>query len=140
SASMGELRQRGKIWWIRYYRNGKRYEESSGSDKKGVARDLLRQREGKIADGVPVTSKISRYRFSDATADVIADYTVNGRKSLDNLQRRIRLHLEPWFGGRRMSDIGADDVRAFTKERLGQGASAAEINRELAILKRMFSL
>ena len=24
---MGGLKQRGQIWWIRYYRNGRRYEE-----------------------------------------------------------------------------------------------------------------
>lgn len=39
-----------------------------------------------------------------------------------------------------MADIGADDVRAFWKDRLEHGASAAEINRELAALKRTFSL
>ena len=45
----GELRKRGEIWWIRYYRNGKRYEESSHTDKKEVARNLLCRREGAIA-------------------------------------------------------------------------------------------
>src|SRR5438094_4341449 len=39
--SMGELKRRGNVWWIRYCRNGRRYEESSGSDKKGVAINLL---------------------------------------------------------------------------------------------------
>ena len=63
---MGELRKRGSIWWIRYSRNVKRHEESSRSDKKGVALDLLRRREGAIADGVPVTAKISRFRFDEA--------------------------------------------------------------------------
>ena len=41
---MGELRQRGKVWWIRYYRNGRRQEESSRSTKKRVAIDLLKIR------------------------------------------------------------------------------------------------
>lgn len=45
---MGELKKRGKVWWIRYYRNGKRYEASSGSTKQGEARSLLRRREGDI--------------------------------------------------------------------------------------------
>ena len=50
---MGQLRKRGGVWWIRYYRNGQRHEESSRSDRKEVARDLVRRREGAIADGVP---------------------------------------------------------------------------------------
>jgi integrase len=137
---MGELRRRGTIWWLRYYRNGKRHEESSGSEKKGVARDLLREREGKVAAGVPVSARMARYRFADAARDIETDYLVNKRRSIGELQRRIRLHLEPWFGGRRMADISADDVRAFSKERLEAGAAPAEVNRELAILKRMFSL
>ena len=29
----GELRQRGRIWWLRYYRDGRRFEESSRTDK-----------------------------------------------------------------------------------------------------------
>lgn len=30
---MGQLRKRGDIWWIRYYRNGRRYEESARTEK-----------------------------------------------------------------------------------------------------------
>jgi hypothetical protein len=36
---MGEIRKRGRIWWIRYYRNGQRIEESSGFDKYDKARN-----------------------------------------------------------------------------------------------------
>lgn len=31
---MGELRQRGRVWWIRYYRAGKRHEESARTTKR----------------------------------------------------------------------------------------------------------
>src|SRR5688500_16414926 len=102
---MGQLRKRGDKWWIRYSRNGKRYEESSHSDKKQVARDLLRRREGAIAEGVPVTSRINRFRFDEAAADLTTEYKVNKRRSLDELERRIEKHLTPFFGGRRMASI-----------------------------------
>lgn len=137
---MGQLRKRGNVWWLRYFRNGKRYEESSGSDKKGVARDLLRLREGDIAKGMPVSSRMNRYRFADAIADIKAEYRAKARRSLPELERRIKLHLDPWFGNRRMSDITTSDVLAFTDSRLEKKASHGEINRELSVLKRMFSL
>jgi site-specific recombinase XerD len=137
---MGELRRRGNVWWIRYYRNGVRHEESTHSHKKQVARDILRSREGKIADGVPVSAAVGRYRFDDAVKHIEAEYAANQRRSLPELKRRVRLHLQPWFGGRRMVSIGSDDAAAFAKHRLDQGASPGEINRELAALKRMFSL
>lgn len=137
---MGQLRKRGGVWWIRYYRNGRRFEESARCDKRQVAVDLLKIREGDIAKGVPVTSAMGRYRFEDAKTDIETEYAVNGRKSIAELKRRIKLHLAPVFGGRRMSSITTADVRAFTKRRLDAKASAGEINRELAVLKRMFSL
>ena len=137
---MGRLKRRGTIWWIRYCRDGRRYEESSGSDKKSVAIALLKLREGDSARGVPVTPKIGRLRFEEAAADVVTDYQVNGKRSLRVVERRIRKHLTPFFGGRRMSTITTSDVRTFVAERQAAGASNGEINRELTTLKRAFSL
>src|SRR4051812_40235915 len=114
---MGELKQRGRVWWIRYYRNGVRHEESSGSAKKQAAIDLLRIREGDLAKGVPVSAKIGRLRFDEAAGDVVNDYRTNGKRSLDEVERRIRLHLTPWFGGRRLASITTADVRAYIAKR-----------------------
>jgi integrase len=150
---MGMLRKRGKIWWIKYYRNGRPYEESARSSKEGDARRLLRLREGDIEKGVPVSPKLGRLRFEEAGQDVINDYTTNGKRSIRVARRRIDKHLKPYFRGRRMASITTSDVRAYVAHRqatpivIGKGddrrerqVSNAEINRELTILKRMFSL
>jgi len=165
---MGELRQRGQIWWIRYCRNGKREEESSGSTKKSVAIDLLRVREGKVAIGSRVTAKMHRLRFEEAAADVVNDYRSNEQASVAEVERRIRKHLRPFFGGRRLSAIGPADVRQYVVERQAcqtmttaaysytlptgrvvsipertrtiGGVSNGEINRELSLLRRIFNL
>jgi len=152
---MGEVRQRGKVWWIRYYRNGQRQEESSHSKKKQVAIDLLKVREGDVAHGIPVTAKIGRLRFDEAATDLKTEYEVNGRRSADELKRRIDKHLTPYFGGRRMTSITTSDVRNYIAHRQEQGivaskgkrkgerigdVSNAELNRELMALKRIFSL
>ena len=137
---MGEIRKRGQTWWIRYCRNGRRYEESSRSTRKGDAITLLRLREGDAAKGVPVTPRIGRLRFEEAAAGILSDYRTNGRRSLDTVERRIRLHLAPWFSGHRLSTLGTSDVRAFVVHRQDAGASNGEINRELTVLKRMFTL
>jgi integrase len=137
---MGQLRKRGRIWWIRCYRDGRRIEESTGFDRYDKARDLLKTREGEIAKGAHITPASTRFTFDDAVKDVQADYTVNGKKSGDALERRVRLHLTPVFGGRRLSSIGTSDLRAFSAARLEAGAAAAEVNRELAIVRRAFRL
>jgi integrase len=165
---MGELRKRGRTWWIRYYRNGKRYEESSGSAKEGDARSLLRLREGDIERGVAITPKVGRIRFEEAVTDVLNDYRTNRKRSLDDVERRIFKHLTPVFGNRRMTSITTSDIRAYITARQNEttvarkaycftardgsvhsvpeqrrtvaGVSNGEINRELTALKRMFNL
>jgi hypothetical protein len=49
-------------------------------------------------------------------------------------------HLTPFFGHRRLITITTADVRAFTARRQAAGASNAEINRELILLKRLCTL
>lgn len=165
---MGQLKRRGRIWWIRYYKNGKRYEESSGSTKEAEARSLLRLREGDIERGVALTPKVGRIRFDEAANDMLNDYRTNRKRSLDDVERRIELHLKPFFGNRRMAAITTADIReyidsrqkettvlrkAFTftardgtrrnvpeQRRKIDRVSNAEINRELTALKRMFNL
>jgi len=137
---VGQIRKRGRFYQIRYYRNGQRIEESTGFEKYEEARDLLKKQEGAVADGVPITAKSTRLTFDDAAADVVTDYKVNGKRSLEDLERRITLHLTPVFGGRKLSAVTIGDLRSFSAERLEAGASAAEVNRELAIVKRAFRL
>jgi integrase len=150
---MGELRLRGRIWWVRYYRDGRRFEESSGSAKESDAKRLLRLREGDIERGLPVSPKIGRLRYDEAAQDLLNDYTTNKRRSLQQTQGRLTLHLTPFFGGRRMSSITTSDVREYVAQRQAERVewgspddrrsrpvSNGAINRELTLLKRMFRL
>ena len=137
---MGQLKRRGSIWWVRYYRDGRRFEESTRSDRREDAVRLLKVREGDVARGLPVTPKIGRLRFDEAADDVLNDYRVNGKRSLDDVRRRFVLHLLPFFGGRRMSTLATPDVRVYIAQRQAAGASNATVNRELTALKRAFSL
>jgi hypothetical protein len=101
---------------------------------------MLKTKEGAIANGVPVSPRQQRHTFEDAAKDITNDYTSNGRKSLRDMTRRIDKHFRPWFGSKRMADIRTADVRAYTAARLAQKASNDEINREFAVLCRMFAL
>jgi hypothetical protein len=72
-----------------------------------------------------VTPRTGRLTFDDAAKDLVTEYTVNNRKTVEDLERRIDLHLTPWFGGRRMTEIQTSDVRAYTAARLKAGATPA---------------
>ncbi len=47
---MGMTYQRGAVWWVKYYRNGRPIRESSHSSKESDAINLLKLREG-VVDG-----------------------------------------------------------------------------------------
>jgi integrase len=138
----GELILRGRIWYIRYYDvHGRRRLETTKSTKQEEAEKTLRKRLSAKDAGVLPEAAIGKVTVREATDDVIADYKTNGRKSLGDVQRKVTLHLIPFFGERRrMTSVTTADIRKFIAERQDAGASAAEINRELAVLRRAFNL
>ena len=86
---MGHLYKRGKTNWIKYYRNGRAFYESSGSRKEGDAKLPLYLREGGIAKGVPVTPKVGGLRFGELAEDVTNDYRANSKPSIKDVERRF---------------------------------------------------
>lgn len=137
---MGMLYRRGRIWWIKYYRNGKVFRESSKSERVSDAKRLLRKREGDIGDRQPWGIKTERVGFEELAEDLLNEYRANNRKSFIWAKRRIERHLMRFFGGFRVAQITTAHVRAYTVRRHEERASNGSINRELAALKRMFNL
>lgn len=134
-------RRQSEVWWVRYYRNGKRHEESSRSTKKGEAKRLLSQRTGAIANGEPVTAKVGRLTLGDALRSVVTDYKINAKRTTSDVEQRIRQHLVPYFGeGRRMVTISTDALGEYVAHRQREGAKNSTINRELAVIRRAFRL
>lgn len=136
---MGMIYLRGKTYWIKYYRHGRHYRESSRSTKEGDAKRLLKLREGQITEGKFPGLQAERTRWDDLKADLLSDYRVNGRKSLFRVEISIA-HLEKHFRGMRAYEITTTHVHRYIKARLEDGAQNATINRELGALKRMFTL
>jgi integrase len=137
---MGSIYKRGAVYWIKYYRNGVPMRESAESDKEKIAKDLLRKREGDIVRGVPVTPRTNRVTLSELLDDVLTDYRVNGRRSLDTITYYIEGHVRPFFGTRKAASITTADVRQYVAERQAANAANATINRELATPTRAYSL
>jgi integrase len=146
----GSVFQRGAVWWVKYYRNGKPYRESSKSTKEAVARRLLRKRQGEIAIGQFIGPDAERVAIRELAEDYLNDYRVNARKSLDKAERMVKRHdddgkemaseLMAYFGDCRAHNVATDNVKKYVVQRLDEGAANATINRELAALKRMFNL
>ena len=82
----------------------------------------------------------SKVRISELADDLIREYRINGRKSIDELEARWELHLKPFFGVLRAVEVTSQLVAHYIDARRQEGAENATINRELAALKRMFNL
>jgi integrase len=128
------------VWWIKYHRNGVPIRESAHTTERKEAEKILRKRLGEIAVGVFIGPRLEKIKVSELADDVIRDYRINGRKSIDDLEARWRLHLRPFFGALRAVEVTSQLVTRYVDERQQEGAENATINRELAALKRMFNL
>ncbi len=129
----------GDIWWIKYYRHGKPYRESSGSTKITDARDLLKKREGEIIEGKLPGIHFEKITFNELAEDYLTDYRINGKDTIQKAERCVK-HLKTFFDGMKAVDVSTDKIKAYIDKRMNEGLSNASINRELAALKRMFHL
>lgn len=153
SGSVYKLRN---TWWIAYRGpDGRRVKESAGSTRKGDAERLLLKRTGAVTHNLPIVRHAEHLTFHDAAQAALDDYALNFPRSLKGARIKIEAHLRPYFGSRRMAGIGAKEINDYILHRKEQGivavrgekqgqrigdVSNAEINRELALLKRIFRL
>ena len=128
------------VWWVKYYRNGKAYRESTHKTDQKEAQDFLKRRLAEITTGSFVGPIAERIRVQELAQDFLRDYRINRRKSLQDAEARWRLHLQPFFGNLRAVEISSDLVARYVDSRQRAGAENATINRELACLKRMYHL
>lgn len=137
--SQGSVRKVGRCWWIRFNVHGKRIEENSRSERRDDALTLLKVRIGEVAKGAPA-EQIGRLRFEDAGSAVKANYIVKERRTAGHVDTRLK-RLTAFFGKRTLlASITGDRVDKYIAQRKSEDAANATINRELALLKRMYTL
>ncbi len=127
---------------IVYYHRGAEYRESThttGTKGETLASKLLKKRLGEIGRGRLIGPQEEKVTFESMAKDLERDYAINGKRSGETLSYLLR-HLREGFGMLRAVDITTDRVRAYVATRQQDGASNGTINRELAALKRMFTL
>lgn len=126
----------GNIWYIDYYAEGRRVREPA-SKRKAEAEEMLEARKTDIKRGefrLPGKRKIKFEKF----ADEYLEYAKVNKKSWMRDEISLK-HLLPHLRGLVLSKINPRHIEDYKRKRLDK-VKPATINRELTLLKSMFSL
>lgn len=134
----GSLYLRGGTYYIQYYDHGRKVCESSHYTDRDQAENLLKERLGELAAGRDVTP--SKATVANLCALVLADYKLGKRRDLKTVEWRYKAHVETALGSIRAARLTGSHIRAYIEQRRADGASDPTINRELAIVRRGFTL
>ncbi len=134
------------VYWIDYYVNGHRKRERIGPDKR-LAETVLRKRKVEIAEGRFLEKRQAITTTFNELADAYLHYaTYQQQKRSWTRDRTSATILKAYFGGKRLTELTPaliEQYRSWRKDtisRRGKPVTPATINRELACLKRMFSV
>jgi hypothetical protein len=122
---MGSIYRRTGTYWIKYYRGGRPYRESAHSDKITEAKRLLALRERQVVEGRFPGLRVERVRIEELAKDYLRDYEINGRASIKDARRYVRVFTE-MLGALRVVELRSDPV--YIDQRRKAGAANATIN------------
>src|SRR5262245_50986128 len=137
--SRGSVYQRpeARTWCIKFYMDGKRYRESTGTGDREEALEYLRRRLHEIEDG-RFHSRSSRITFAEMRELLLENYRF--KRNRTDPSRHV-MRLAEMFGGMLGEDITEERIRDYCRKRLERdGMTPGTLRRELAILKRMLRL
>jgi integrase len=127
------------VWWIKYYRHGKPYRESTKSTKETDAKRLLAKRLGEISEGKLPGIVFDKVKWDELADDYLRRYKLSGNRAIERTEMALA-HLNRHFGGMRATEITSPLVDRYVEARQGDGVANGTINRELAVLRAMLYL
>lgn len=117
-------RKSGTTYYVTFIWNGRQMQERSGTDKR-QAQQLERQRKREVYDGTYRPDRKSGSMTLAAYAEQwIEQRKRRGVRTVDDDEARLRLHVRPVLGGRRIDSIGRKEIRELV-ERMRMEAKLA---------------
>jgi hypothetical protein len=133
------------IYWMQYFVGGKRERENTHTENFEEAKNLLKMRKGELGSGKR-TAASHGLLFNSLLDDVVTDYKNQDKTSIADLEARLP-RIREAFGERKPLSISKGAIADFISMRKeqpghskGNKTANATINRELAIIRRAFSL
>ena len=129
------LYQRGRIWHMDFYVQGKRVQESTKTANERKAQKLYALRIAEVERGEYF--KPVKITLRDFGKQYMEYAKANKRSWLRDEQ--IMKHLNGFFGDKLLTQIQPLSIEKYKLERI-KSVSPATVNREIALLKHLFNL
>jgi integrase len=131
------LYKRGKVWWVKLYRDGVPTYKSTKTADKVEAKRKHDAWTGEIAKG-EFLPRQDQVRYEELVEDLVRHYENTGDRDLVEVNTRLK-HLTRFFQGMRAAKIDGPTVARYVTSRKGEGANGT-INRELGLLVKVLRL
>lgn len=104
------------VYWCQYYTNGKRVRENTHQTDKRKAINHLNSCLQGVAAGT-YDPKNNKVMVDELVNDKLTTDRNNGAKSVDDMEADWRLHLKPFFGGKRASQVTTALLNKYIEHR-----------------------
>ena len=136
----GTVYLRGKVWYIKFYRDKQQVVMSCPGLTAAQAKEKLKSELRKSNDEF-VAPREKRITISELVEDLRTNYDLSGRDDISkSIESSWRLHLESFFGAVRAVDMSTELQRKYRAARSKDGASIATVNREIQFMRRAFKV
>jgi integrase len=138
----GSLFHNGRTWWMQYYVRGARFKESTGTADRAAAEEVLKRRLAEVTLTELDDIRPDQATIADLCQLVLTDYRLRGLRDTKTVQWRYQKNILPALGSipARRASQQPKIFRTYIEDRQKAGAENATINRELAIVRRAFTL
>lgn len=130
--------RRGSTYWYEFGFRGQRVRESSHSKVRAVAERLERERRRSLELGTGGLKKLSGPLSVSRAVDAYRKLREpHWAKRTRGIQASSWKHLEPVFGKLLLSDISAQTISKYQRQRQKEDASGRSINIELGLIRQV---
>ncbi|OQA92042.1 MAG: Tyrosine recombinase XerC [Elusimicrobia bacterium ADurb.Bin231] len=130
---------RKRKWYIDYIHLGKRHREPIGCSKKQAELALKKIQVGIAENKYFDVRKEQKICFSEMANEYLEKYSKSNKRSYSHDKYNYSAHLLPAFGELYLNHITPGLIEEYKIERTAKGISPAKVNRELALLKHIYT-
>ncbi len=134
-------RKGSPYYWFHFLFEGRHYQESTKfTNRRAAERAEAIRKTGLAQARAGMVERKPAPLLKDYAPRFLEKVRLELRAST---HRRYSVSVEnllPWFGSKRLNEITAEAIGQFKEARLREGRAGATVNRDLAVLRRIFSV